>query len=227
MARKLVLLLVNLLMRLLTRIEVEGRENVPAEGGVLVVINHLGRLDGPLLFISVPRKDINGWVAEKYQKYWIMRLMVKAVGGIWLNRHEADPGALRAGVNWLKAGKALGVAPEGTRSPTGALIEGKPGAAYAADLAGVPVVPAGIVMPDTAVRDALRLRRPRLRITYGQAFRLPRVGRGRRVQGLAENTEEIMCRIAALLPEHLRGVYAGHPRLQALLEEAADAQKPV
>lgn len=216
MGRRFLFILFNFLMRTLTRFEVHGQENIPAHGPALVVINHLGRLDAAILFISVPRPDITGWVAEKYQRSLLMRLLVWLLEGIWINRFETDRMALKTGVDWMKNGGLLGIAPEGTRSPTGALIAGKPGAAYVADMAGVAILPAGIVTPADVVRKALTFRRPPVSITYGQPFRLPPLARASRERQLAEHTDEIMCRIAALLPPELHGVYTGHPRLAEL-----------
>lgn len=234
MPRKILFFIIRLLMRTLTRMEVRNAQTLPASGGAIVVINHIGRLDAAMIFLSIPREDVTGWVAEKYHESWIMRVMVKALDGIWINRFEADLKALKAAVAWLKAGKMMGIAPEGTRSLDGALMPGKAGVAYLADRTGVPLIPAGIEASPHAVREALTLRRPRISITYGEPFHLPPVPRERREEALEENTAEIMCRIAALLPPERHGVYAGHPRLQALLAEKAfgtaggnDGQKPV
>ncbi len=219
MGRRILFFLIKFLFQVLTRFEIHGQHNLPATGGALVVINHLGRLDAGILFVSMPRHDTTGWVAEKYQRSAIMRLIVWLLDGIWINRFETDRKALKTGVDWLKNGGILGIAPEGTRTATGALMEGKPGAAYVADMAGVPVIPAGIVTPPDVVRKALTFRRPPVSITYGEPFQLPPLERSRREAMLAEHTLEIMCRIAALLPPELRGVYADHPRLQALQTE--------
>lgn len=216
MGRRILFILVKSLFHILTRFEVHGRHNLPARGGALVVINHLGRLDAGILFVSMPRHDTTGWVAEKYQRSAIMRLIVWFLDGIWINRFETDRKALKTGVDWLKNGGILGIAPEGTRSTTGALLEGKPGAAYVADMAGVPVIPAGIITPPDVVRKAFTFRRPRVSITFGEPVRLPPLERSRRESMLGEHTTEIMCRIAALLPPELHGVYADHPRLKEL-----------
>jgi 1-acyl-sn-glycerol-3-phosphate acyltransferase len=119
----------------------------------------------------------------------------------------------------LKAGGVLGLAPEGTRSHTGQLQEGKTGAAYLADRAGVPIVPVALAGTENVWRNLKRLRRTPVACTIGQPFRLPSDGRAKGEQ-LKHLTDEVMCRIAALLPPQYHGAYAGHPRLKELLGQA-------
>lgn len=219
--RKALRVAMVLLFRLLTRSEVFGLENLPSQGGILLASNHMSRIDPPLIFALLERQDATALVADKYQRNPFMRWLVNSVGGIWLNREEADIDALRVARSHLKGGGLLGIAPEGTRSRVGALIRAKTGAAYLADKAGVPVLPAAITGTDDAFRQLLRLRRPRISIRFGEPFHLPPVERRSREQDLQRNTDEIMCRIAAMLPEKYWGYYAGHPRLKELLGEKA------
>jgi 1-acyl-sn-glycerol-3-phosphate acyltransferase len=210
--------LILILFQALTRLEILNLENVPREGGCLLVCNHLGILDGPLYFAVLPRKDVTGLVADKYRRNPLSRLLVKAARGIWINRESSDFRALRLAANYLKDGGLLGVAPEGTRSPTGALIQGKPGAAFLAEHVGqIPILPAAVTGTEKIFSQFLRLRRPCIRLVFGETFYLPPVDRKQRSAALQKNTDEMMCRIAALLPPAYRGVYAHHPRLEELL----------
>jgi 1-acyl-sn-glycerol-3-phosphate acyltransferase len=116
----------------------------------------------------------------------------------------------------------LVITPEGTRSKVGHLIEGKPGVSYLAAKLGYPILPVSISGSFDPIFFAQlkRFKRPHIRVKAGKAFRLPALPAGHqgRDEALKEDTDEIMCRIAALLPEDLRGFYAGHPRLKELLE---------
>ena len=120
------------------------------------------------------------------------------------------------------------MAPEGTRSKTESLTYGKPGAAYLADKAQVPIIPIGLIgTEDRLVKASFkRLRRIHIHAKIGKPIMLPPVNRRTRDEDLQKNTEEIMCQIAALLPPSYRGVYADHPRVQQLLATAASTQKP-
>ncbi len=145
--------------------------------------------------------------------HWFINL----VGGIWLDRTRADFAAFRTAIEALDAGQALGIAPEGTRSDTGALIEGKPGTILLAIKAQAPVVPTALFGTESAAKNWWK--RPRLTIRFGAPFTLPPLSRENREEQMQTSTDEMMCRIAALLPEKYHGVYAGHPRLQELLAE--------
>ncbi len=220
----------RLILPLIARITTAGAERIPPTGSVIVVSNHVGRLDAFLAVILSERDDIILLVADKYRRYAFWRYFVRKLDAIWLNREELDLGALRATQKRLQAGGMLAMAPEGTRSKSGALIPGKPGAAYLAARTGALVVPVGAVgTRDREVAQRLRrFRRLDLRIQAGEPFRLPPMDRGRREVYLQAQTDEIMCRIAALLPPDYRGHYAGHERVRALLNDGPgpDAARP-
>jgi 1-acyl-sn-glycerol-3-phosphate acyltransferase len=206
-----------LLFHLLTRLEVRGLENIPVQGGFILCSNHLGIIDAPLVFAVVDRQDATALVANKYRHNLFLRPLINAVKGIWLNREEADAHALRAARHHLQQGGVLGIAPEGTRSKTGTIMQPKTGVAYLADKAGVPIIPMAIAGTEVAGRELRGLHRPRITVIIGQPFSLPPLGRENREAALQRNTDEIMCRIAALLPPKYWGVYAEHPRLKELL----------
>ncbi len=207
----------RLLFKLFFRVTVTGMEALPPHGGYLLAVNHLSRLDPPLVFALLDRDEVTALVADKYQKYPFFRWVVETVNGIWISRGEADRSALRQARDFLKGGGVLGIAPEGTRSHTGALIRAKTGTAYLADKAGVPVIPVAISGTEGAIWPALFLQRPRLHVQIGAPVELLPLEREGRETTLQRNTDEIMCRIAAMLPERYWGVYVHHPRLKELL----------
>jgi 1-acyl-sn-glycerol-3-phosphate acyltransferase len=213
----------DFLFRVLSQRSVQGLEHVPRQGPYVLVSNHLSRLDAPLIYGLVGGGHLTGWAAEKYERHWFFGTIMRLGGGIFIRRGEVDRGALHAAVEWLKAGKAFGMSPEGTRSQTGAMIRAKTGVAYLVNETGAAVIPAAVWGTETAVGRLLRLRRPRVFVRFGRRFSLPPVGEGERAAGLRRNTDEIMCRVAALLPPAYRGVYADHPRLKGLLEEAGQS----
>jgi 1-acyl-sn-glycerol-3-phosphate acyltransferase len=217
MLRSFLRSIVRFLFALLTHLETEGLENVPSQGGAILAANHLSRVDSPLVFALIKREDVTGLVADKYQKNLFLRPMIEAVGGIWINREQADFQALRAAREYLQKGGLLGIAPEGTRSHTGALRQAKTGVAYLADKANVPIVPVAIWGTERTFKELKYFRRAHIKVRVGESFRLPPLDRSDRSSSLQRNTDELVCRIAALLPLEYRGVYADHPRLQEIL----------
>lgn len=208
------------ILRVIARIEIIGNIDYQT-GGFIITANHVGRLEAFLVILLADRDDIILILAEKYKAYAFWRYVAEKVDAIWINRFDADFGALRVVLKRLQNGEVLAVAPEGTRSPTEALLPGRPGAAYLAAKTGLPIIPIGIVgTEDRVVKQRLkRLRRLDITIRVGQPYCLPPLPRRDRDEWLQEQTDEIMCQIAALLPPDHRGVYADHPRLHELLLE--------
>jgi len=215
--RRFLRILFNRLFRIFTRITVTGLEHIPMQGGCLITANHIGILDGPLIFSIIQRDDATGFVAEKYQRNALIRWLVDAVGGIWLDRFRADFRAMKEAHRFLENGGLLGIAPEGTRSRTHQMNRPKSGVAFLAAKVDAPVIPMAITGTEDAVGKILRLGRPRISVTIGEPFFLPPLDRKDRDAALKRNTDEIMCRIAAMLPPEYRGVYADHPRLEEIV----------
>lgn len=211
---------VRAILSLIARVEIIGFENLPA-GGFVIAANHIGRLDAALAYYVLDRPDILMVVAEKYEKYAIFRWLVKLINGIFVDRYNADIHAIRETLRRLQQGQVFTITPEGTRSKSGNLIEAKPGGIYLAWKAGVPVLPVAL----TGTEDALVVERLKhfkrldIKVVAGPAFSLPREVKGKdRDAAMQQYTDEVMCRIAALLPPERRGVYAEHPRVKELLK---------
>ena len=212
------------LINLIADVEIYGRENLPSEGGFVIASNHLGRLDSALLFFGFDREDFIMPVAEKYEHHPLFGPLARALGAIWLDRFNPDIRSLREMMQRMKRGEVLVIAPEGTRSKTESLQEGKEGVVFLASRAGVPIVPVAVYgTEDRVIADNLKhFRRSHIIGRAGPAFTLPPIRGGQdREKVLRDQTDELMCRIAVLLPEKYHGVYAGHPRLKDLLKDQA------
>jgi 1-acyl-sn-glycerol-3-phosphate acyltransferase len=209
---------VRLVLGLIARIEVSGFNNLPS-GGFVIAANHIGRLDAALAYYVLDRPDIIMVVAEKYEKYAIFRWLVRLTNGMFVDRYNSDIHAIRETLRRLQQGQVFTITPEGTRSKSGNLIEAKPGGTYLAWKAGVPVVPVALTgTEDAVVVDRLKhFKRLVVRIVAGKPFTLPPVKGKDRDTAMLQYTDEVMCRIAALLPPDRRGVYTQHPRLKVLL----------
>lgn len=225
---RLAVWMIHTFTQLMAKVEVMGTENIPSTGPCIIVANHLGRMDALLVHYLVSRDDVLVMVAEKYRKIPIMRWLVKQTNGIFIERFSADFSGLRVVIRHLRSGGMIAIAPEGTRSQTEALIEGKPGAAYLAARLGVPLLPACVTGSEDRLVNAQlrRLRRPLLKVKFGDPFYLPKLATPPSDEQLKEYTDEIMCHIAALLPARYHGIYAGNPRLQELLGKTHTTESP-
>lgn len=211
--------LIRFVFNLIAEIEVTGRENVPEKGAFVLAANHIGLIDIVMFHYVFDRFDMFIPVGEKWEKNSFIRFLAKNLNFLFVDRFNPDLKALRKMIDLMESGNALVIAPEGTRSHTGALIEGKPGVAYLAARSGFPVVPVAITgTEDKVILENLKhFRKSKITLTGGAPFVIPPLPRENRDEALKTALDEIMCRIAALLPERYRGVYAEHPRLKELL----------
>lgn len=211
--------LIRIFLRLIAHFEIHGKENVPLTGGMIIAANHIGILDIIMVYYGIDRTDLFIPVAEKWEKIGWIRWLGKQLNFLFVDRYNPDLKALRKMIGLMEDGKCLIIAPEGTRSRVGSLIEGKPGVSYLAARSGFPVVPVAITGTEDKVilGNVKRLRKSQITLTGGKQFIIPPLPKTNRDEALQKYTDDIMCHIAAILPERYRGVYAEHPRLRELL----------
>jgi 1-acyl-sn-glycerol-3-phosphate acyltransferase len=212
--------LIRFIFNLIAHIEVHGYENLPKDSSFVIATNHLGFVDVPIAFYAINRWDMFVVIGEKWRDVGLYRWVGKHFNFIFIDRFNPDIKALRQIISLMEKNNILVIAPEGTRSRTGALIEAKPGVSYLAAKLSRPIITVAITGTEdkNLFGNLKRLRRSRITHTAGLPFTLPPLPRENRDEVLKSYTDEIMCRIAALLPEQYRGVYAEHPRLKELLQ---------
>ena len=211
--------ILRLLLNLIAKIEIRGYDNVPDTGAFVIATNHIGMLDSCMLFYALNRWDVFIPVGEKWEESAFLRWLGKYFNFVFIDRFNPDLKAMRKIIGLMQNGNILVIAPEGTRSRNGGLNEGKPGVSYLAAKLNRPIVPVGLAgTEDKVIIDNLKhFRRSHIIVTAGKAFNLPPFPTQDRDIVLKQYTDEIMCRIAALIPEKYRGVYSKHPRLMELL----------
>jgi len=216
---KVLRFLIRILLNLIAHVEIHGKENVPLTGGMILSSNHIGILDIIMVYFGIDRTDLFIPVAEKWEKIGWIKWLGGQLNFLFVDRYNPDLKALRKMMALMKEGKCLVIAPEGTRSRTGSLNEGKPGVAYLAARSGFPVIPVAITGTEDEVllENVKQLKKSRITLTGGKPFLIPPLPKTDRDEALKNYIDEIMCQMAALLPERYRGVYAEHPRLKELL----------
>ncbi len=135
--------LVFFLAKICFSLRIEGVENVPKVGGVIVSANHNSYFDIPLLGCALPRPADNIAKSELF-KNKILGHFFRKLGGFPIRRGKADRLAMNESIHRLKQGRLLSYYPEGTRSKDGNLQSGKPGIGKVVVESGVKVVPAYI-----------------------------------------------------------------------------------
>lgn len=199
--------IVKTLLLLLTNWQVRGRENVPSEGAVIVVANHLNLADPLVLGASLGRKVVFMAKRELFHSR-VSRYFVRGLGAFSAQRGQLVREALRQASQILANSLALAVFPEGSRSKNAQLQSAFPGSALIALRNGIPILPVGITGTEKIRGAAWFLHRPKITVNIGRPFSLPPVGSKLARAELAELTNSIMGRIAELLPPEYRGNYA-------------------
>src|SRR5512147_396734 len=167
--------LVRLLFNVIARVDVKGYEHLPKEGSFVIATNHLGIVDAPIAFYALDRWDMFVMIAEKWEKVALFRWLGKYFNFIFIDRYNPDIKALRKVINLMEEDNILVIAPEGTRSRVGSLIEAKPGVSYLASRLNRPILPVAITgSEDEAILGNLKkLRRSHITLTAGPAFMIP------------------------------------------------------
>jgi 1-acyl-sn-glycerol-3-phosphate acyltransferase len=193
---------------------VKGRENVPGQGPLLIVCNHLHVADPPMIAASIKLKAVF-MAKEELFRHWWPRFWVKNFGAFPVRRDTLDREALRQAEHWLKRGVSLIMFPEGKRSSTARMKPAFPGSALIASRLRVPILPVSI----TGTEKLRNLKwclwhRPRITVNIGKPFYLPPAdGKLTRAE-LEQLTSSIMEQVAGLLPPEYQGVYAREKHAQ-------------
>lgn len=214
--RRVVRRVILSLLFLLFRMRLKRIERVPAEGGLLVVANHIHNADPILLSAACPR-SLHFMAKKEAFGYPVLRELLNLVGAFPVDRGKSDRAAIRRAMAALEHGIAVGIFPEGTRSKVFAMQRAHSGAGLLALSANAAVLPVAITGTERLPLNGAKGRaegalardpgHPGVQILFGEPFHVPREIDGRKVTA-SEATEIIMVEIARLLPSEYRGVYA-------------------
>ncbi|WP_328988925.1 1-acyl-sn-glycerol-3-phosphate acyltransferase [Kribbella sp. NBC_01245] len=215
MIQAIVRLVIAPLARLIYRPVIEGRENVPRQGRVILASNHLSFIDSIVIPLWAPRPVVFLAKAEYFRGKGLRGRLVaaffSAIDAIGVERgtHGAAQASLDAALEVLRADKAFGIYPEGSRSRDGRIYRGKTGVAWLAFASGAPVVPVGVIGTDRIQpigKSWPRIHRPTIR--YGEPLVFDPPGDGiRPAQARRKATDEIMAAIGELTGQEPAGIY--------------------
>lgn len=200
-------LAVTLIAPLIVKLRTEGIENIPAEGPVIIAMNHVAWVDVLLGALRVPRQYYYMAKAELFEVP-IIGYMIRRWGAFPVRRGEGDREALRSAERVLAEGHMLVIFPEGHRTRGGPLLPGHPGAALIATRSAAPIVAVAISGTQRVFKGfAYGPWAPRVTIRYSKPFYLETPAGKRSRETVARGTDTIMRQIAAMLPEEYRGAY--------------------
>lgn len=193
---------------LLSRIDDAELEKVPPKGPLILYCNHVNLLEIPILYTHLQPRRVHGMVYANRWENPLLGWMLDVTQSIPLHRGEADLNAIRQGLDVLERGEMLVIAPEGTRSHDGQLGMAHPGVVLLALHSRAPLLPVAYFGAEKWKEDLRHLRRTDFHLRVGKPFQL-QAGSGK-VTGEVRTRmlDEMMYRLAALLPAEYRGVYA-------------------
>ncbi|MBP6015729.1 MAG: 1-acyl-sn-glycerol-3-phosphate acyltransferase [Candidatus Promineofilum sp.] len=222
------------LFRLGLKLEIEGWENLPPGGPLLVIGNHFSLFEAPMLIVFLPYPDRITWLAAtELQTSRILKALIELFNIIPIWRGQPDRTAIHRALDWLTAGNVVGIMPEGGVDETlrpltmagvqpglhegpnsranPVLITPRPGAAYLAVRSGAPILPTAFLGTEQILPNLRRLRRTPVRMIIGPVFGPlvidPALPKAERRALLDEMGHEMMRHMAALLPPENRGPY--------------------
>jgi 1-acyl-sn-glycerol-3-phosphate acyltransferase len=212
LSQKIILGIFRPLLNILFSWKVEGRENIPLSGPLILVANHVHLLDPFFLIFRFPRW-IHFMAKEELFRSPFLRPWLRWAGSVSIHREgkiREKQKILESARNALEIGLILGMFPEGGRSHDGKLRKGKPGSAVIASKTNVPILPVGIIGTDR-IRDISWLwKRPGIVVNIGKPFKLPPFSGRMSKSQMQLLTTQLMQEIAALLPPEYQGAYEKH-----------------
>lgn len=189
------------------RIDISELASVPAEGPLIMVGNHVNFLEAPILLPHLAPRPVIGVAKRESWKNPLFYFLFNLWHAVPIDRGTVDREAFRLSIEALQQNKILAVFPEGTRSKDGCLLQGKPGIVALALRSKAPLLPIAFYGYENFWPNLKRLRRTDFHIVVGKPFRLDIGSEALSRDTRQAVTDEIMYKIAELLPPHYRGYY--------------------
>lgn len=205
--------------RAISRLRVEGRDNIPRTGAAIIAANHLSAADAVVVPVSAGRPISFLAKAEYFD-----RSSLKGRATAWFmdqvstipverDKGRAAMASMDALAGALRDGRVIALHPEGTRSPDGRLYKGRTGAARLSLTTGAPIIPCGIIGTDALQPAGQRLPRPaRVIIRYGAPISPEKYVTGPLAARARDLTRDVMAVIAALTGQEVVDTHSPGPR---------------
>ncbi len=209
---KITAAVIGVLLKLIIRLEVRGKENLPANGPLIAICNHMHLFDAVIHIYTLLPRDSIFLAKEELFRLWtnpLFLLLMKVADALPVPRRGSDKErreVIEQALDVLAEGHVLGIYPEGTRSKTGELQLANPGAARLALHSGAPLIPISIYGTET-LRGAGWFRRPEVVVTFGKPFYLPKQDREPSFTKIQQLSTLIMEQLCTILPPKYHGEY--------------------
>lgn len=219
MLYKIVAFIVKIATGVLCRIDAPDLHKMPMRGPLIVISNHTGQLEVAVFFGQLQPRPITGWAKMESWDNAFLNWLFNLWGLIPVRRGEGDTSALRRAIKALEEGFIFGVAPEGTRNKTGQLKRAHPGAVMLAVHSGATILPLAHWGGENFLKNLARFKRTGFHIRVGEPFHLKLDGVKVTREIRQQIVDEMMIRLAELLPPAYHGAYANMINNEKVLTE--------
>jgi 1-acyl-sn-glycerol-3-phosphate acyltransferase len=189
------------------QIDVGDFNQIPQAGPCILVGNHINFLEVPLVLSHLDNHLVTGMAKKETWDNPLFYFLFNQWGIIPVDRNQIDREAFRRSTQALSQGKILAICPEGTRSKDGRMLQGKPGVTALAVRSKAPMLPVGFFGYENFWKNLKHLQRTEFHMAVGQPFQLKLDDHALSREVRQAVTDEIMYKIAELLPEKYRGHY--------------------
>jgi 1-acyl-sn-glycerol-3-phosphate acyltransferase len=198
--------------RLFFKIDTSELKKVPQNGPLLLIANHTSFLDGPLLYVFLQPRHTIAMAKKELWNHWFTKNVMNMWKCIPVDRENMNRESMQSCLKVLDEKNILAIAPEGTRNKEGNLQQGKSGVAFIAYKQQAPMIPVITLGFENFKKNFKRLRRTPILVKVGEPFTIVKKSGRLDSQGREDLMEEIMLRLAALLPAENRGFYTDKER---------------
>ena len=203
----LITFILRVYFRLTLRLDSRGMEKVPAQGPLIIISNHTGQIEVPVLATLLQPRKITGWAKAEAFENPFLRWVFGAWGIIPVHRGEADIKSLKLALRSIEKGLIFGIAPEGTRNYTGKLKRALPGAVTLALHSGATIIPIAHWGGEVYLKNLKKFKRSDFHLRVGEPFTIDTKGVKVSAELRQQIVDEMMVQLALLLPEEYRGEY--------------------
>lgn len=193
--------------RVVCRINPDDFKKIPVDGPLILVGNHINFLEVPVVIPHIDHPNVIGVSKRESWKNPLFNFLFTQWNIIPIDRGLVDREAFRLMEEALKQNRVIAISPEGTRSKTGKLLQGKPGVVAIAVRSDAPLLPVAFYGYENFWQNLKRFRKTDFRVVVGKPFKLNMQGQALSRDLRQEVTDEIMYKIAEILPEYYRGYY--------------------
>lgn len=192
---------------LVCKTDKEALRKIPREGPLILVGNHINFLEAPVVFPILDNPNVKGIAKIETWDNPLFNFLFNLWGFFPIERGLVDQEAFKKSFKVLADGEILAVSPEGTRSGDGKLLKAKPGIVALASRSKAPMLPVAFYGYENFWQNLKQLRRTEFHVVVGEPFVLNTNGSGLSKDMRETATDEIMFKIAELLPEKYHGYY--------------------